>query len=216
MTNTLIFALLIALIAAVSVMADWESPWYYHGLDGPEFTNSTVDNGVEVRAYGSNLWASTNVEGNQLNVALNVGFERLFAYISGANALNTSIPMTTPVLAYVQPGAGPNCNSTFTVSFFVPYEYQTTDGPPKPTSEDVFIESIGPLNVAVSEFDGYAVQTEIIAKTVELEKEVESSSDIQLDTSEDVVDTWWFAGYDPPFRLNNRHNEVWAPVVTKN
>ena len=48
--------------------------------------------------------------------------------------------MTAPVLNYIQPGAGPNCNSTFTVSFFVPWLYQTEEGPPKPTSDDVFVE----------------------------------------------------------------------------
>ena len=209
------FTLLLTLSLCIAI-ARGDSPWYYHGLDGPVFSNTTVDNDVQVRAYEANLWASTIVLGSQLNVAENIGFERLFAYISGANELNTTISMTTPVLTHVQPGLGPNCNTTFTVSFFVPFEYQTTEGPPKPTSEDVFIESIGPLNVAVSEFDGYAVQAEIIAKTVSLENDVEVSTDVTLDTSEDVVDTWWFAGYDPQFRLSNRHNEVWVPVVNEN
>lgn len=69
-----------------------------------------------------------------------IAFHRLFDYISGANEASQKIDMTAPVLNYIQPGAGPNCNSTFTVSFFVPWAYQTEEGPPKPTSEDVFIE----------------------------------------------------------------------------
>ena len=156
----LVFALFL-----YNIQSSFASPWYYHGLDGPVFKNTTVDNNVQLRNYEANLWASTIIEGNQLNIAENIGFQRLFDYISGENELGESIPMTTPVLTHVKPGSGPNCNSTFTVSFFVPFEYQTPNGPPKPTSSLVFIESIGPLQVAVVEFDGYAVQAEIIART---------------------------------------------------
>ena len=190
-------------------------PWYYHGLDGPIFKNTTVDNDIQVRDYQAALWASTVVEGTQLNVAENVGFQRLFDYISGENELGIPIDMTTPVLTHVKPGSGPNCNSTFTVSFFVPFEYQTAEGPPKPTSSLVYIESIGPLQVGVSEFDGYAIQAEIVVRTAALEKDIEKSEDVEVDTSSSSIeDTWWFAGYDPPFRVSNRHNEVWVPVIS--
>merc|ERR1719164_149498 len=87
-----------------------ESPWYYHGLDGPTFKNYTVS-GIEVREYPAQLWVSTDIEGTQFDVAQNKGFDLLFGYISGENEGKVTIDMTTPVLTFVQPGEGPNCAS---------------------------------------------------------------------------------------------------------
>jgi hypothetical protein len=196
----------------ISCQDDFIAPWYYHGLDGPKFTNKTID-GIEVRSYGPAYWASTKVEGYDLTSATSTGFNRLFDYISGANSKSVKIDMTTPVLVKVLPGSGPNCNTTFTVSFFVPYFYQLY-GPPAPTNTDVFLEAIGPLNVAVSEFAGFAEQKEIIGKAAALEEEVNESDDLVLDQSVQEG-TWYSASYDPPFRLTNRHNEVFASVVNK-
>lgn len=50
--------------------------------------------------------------------------QKLFGYISGGNAANAKIDMTAPVLTKVEPGQGPTCESTFTVSFYNPYKYQ--------------------------------------------------------------------------------------------
>ena len=197
------------LLCLAAVAADWVEPWYYHDLEGPQFANTTVET-IQIRNYAADLWANTIIESNDIKEAGSIGFTRLFDYISGANADKVTIEMTTPVLTTVQPGAGPNCNSSFTVSFYVPYMYQNEQGPLKPTSEDIFIGKIGPLQVAISEFSGFTVQSEIIAKTVELESEVSASSTIKADSSTDI---WYFAGYDPPFRITNRHNEVWIPVT---
>lgn len=197
------------LLCLAVVAADWVAPWYYHDLEGPKFANTTIET-VQVRNYAADLWANTIIESNDIKEAGSIGFNRLFDYISGANADKITIEMTTPVLTTVQPGAGPNCNSSFTVSFYVPYMYQNEQGPPEPTSEDIFIGKIGPLEVAVSEFSGFTVQSEIIAKTVELEAEVSASSTVKADSNTDI---WYFAGYDPPFRITNRHNEVWIPVT---
>ncbi len=197
------------LLCLAAVAADWVEPWYYHNLEGPQFANTTVET-IQIRNYAADLWANTIIESNDIKEAGSIGFTRLFDYISGANADKVTIEMTTPVLTTVQPGAGPNCNSSFTVSFYVPYMYQNEQGPPKPSSEDIFIGKIGPLQVAISEFSGFTVQSEIIAKTAELESQVSTSSTIKADSSTDI---WYFAGYDPPFRVTNRHNEVWIPVI---
>lgn len=206
----MIRAILLLAVLAAAVAQNDPLPWYYHGLDGPEWTVKTVDNDVEVRNYPAQMWASTDVLDTNINDAGGIGFNILFDYISGANAANTAIDMTTPVLNLVTPGAGPNCNSTFTVSFFVPYKYQES-GPPAPTNPAVYIQSIGPLEVAVSEFDGYAVQKEDILKVAALEQDVVDSKDIEDDTT--AGDAWFLAGYDPPFRVTGRHNEVWVKVV---
>ena len=143
---------------------------------------------------------------------MNEGFNRLFDYISGANVQNIAIEMTTPVLTYVEPGAGPNCNSSFTVSFFVPMMYQTESGPPQPNSNLVYIENIDIGDVGVREFAGFSNEKVIIGQAAVLQNEIIKSDEISTDSS----DTWFYAGYDPPFRLTNRHNEVWSRVINNN
>lgn len=46
--------------------------------------------------------------------------------------------MTAPVSCRVDPGAGPACESQFTVSFYIPEEHQ--ENPPEPSDPDVFVE----------------------------------------------------------------------------
>ena len=207
------YSLLVLFVVVVFVKAQMDPlPWYYHDLNGPEFTNKTVDNNVQVRDYTKQLWASTDIFGTDITEAGSIGFNLLFEYISGANDQSTAIDMTTPVLTKVVPGAGPNCNSTFTVSFFVPYKYQDPNSPPpNPTNKAVYIQSQGPLHVAVSEFDGYQVQAKDLKYIADLEADVQTSKDVNLDPA--YGDSWWLAGYDPPFRVTNRHNEVWAGVI---
>ena len=36
-----------------------------------------------------------------------------------------------------------------------------------------------------------------------------------LKKDDSVGDQWWYAGYDPPYRLTGRHNEAWLDVVKK-
>lgn len=186
------------------------APWFCHGIDCPTFTNTSYD-GIEVRSYPAAYWASTNVSSISFDYAVNAGFSRLFGYISGENDSGGAIDMTVPVLNRVEPGAGPNCNSTFTISFFAPVAFQDV-GPPNPTSPLVFVETIGPLTVAVSDFGGFASQEVVLAEAAVLEEKVSAAPSIQIDDA-GYGNAWFFAGYDPPFRVANRHSEVWVPVT---
>lgn len=149
----------------------------------------------------------------------------MYSYISGENSVKGAIDMTAPVLTKITPGAGPNCNSTFVVSFYVPYAFQVRPllpggnaqtsnlmiqeaGPPAPTNPLVFIQTIGPLTVAVSTFGGVLVTEKkknsggqgtslplgfgdekvVVAKAAELELAVEASPSLVADTS--YGDSW--------------------------
>ena len=186
----------LSLLASVAAQ---DAPWFCHSLDCPSFTQTNTSD-LQLRAYPSKLWASTQINSTSLDDAMSTGFSRLFEYISGANANSAKIDMTAPVLVKVLPGSGPNCASVFTVSFFVPFSYQSAAGPPKPTSSLVYIESIPAMDVAVNEFGGFAKQDAIIAKAAQEEQAVSASSSF----TEADGEVWWYAGYDPPFRLSNR------------
>ena len=148
---------------------------------------------------------STTVKGVDLDKGLSTGFMRLFHYIGGDNELGTKIDMTAPVTSRIVPGQGPVCESNFTISFYVPTKYQSD--PPKGTSPDVFTESREAMTVYVKSFKGYAKSDDILKKAVELEQE------LSADGKEYEMDYIFYAGYDSPFRIFNRHNEVW--IVAK-
>ena len=168
--------LILACFIAMALAQNADEPWFCHGIDCPAFQqqNATAASALETRAYGNNLWTSTDVYGVSLEDAMDTGFGRLFAYISGANVGAVSVEMTAPVLTKVLPGAGPNCNTTFTVSFFVPFAFQTAAGPPKPTDPLVYTSTIPPMSVAVTEFGGFAKDKEYIAKAALLMQQVEA------------------------------------------
>lgn len=182
--------------------ANDESPWFCHDLDCPKFTvvkNITDD--VQLRRYAAGKWASTVVTGVKYDKAVATGFWRLFKYISGNNEPQQKVEMTAPVTVRVIPSQGPFCEDNFTISFFVPFEFQSS--PPQPSDEAVYIEDRPALEVFVSSFGGWATGSSYLSQAADLTEMLE-------DAGHDIItDHFYTAGYDSPFRLLNRHNEVW-------
>ena len=152
--------------------------------------------------------STNNAHGaNSLHTAESKGFHRGFEYISGANSAKITILMTTPVLNFVEPAQGPLCTSNFTVSFYAPYKYQSPNkGPPKPTDPMVILTDVNSMTVGVISFGGFAEDDVVIAKAAELNK-LMAQTGLYYDRK-----NWFFAAYDSPFRVNNRHNEVWIQI----
>ena len=150
------------------------------------------------------MWVSTNWTGVRIEDADNIGFNRLFEYISGANEQGAKIDMTTPVRTLVKPGQGPNCESFFQVSFYVPYAYQYPNPPPpSPTSDLVYFTKLPQMTFATLGFPGFAFTwDEILPHFIELGSYLDRNGYDWVGAFETV------AGYDPPFRLRNRWNEV--------
>merc|ERR1739847_166462 len=96
------------------VETDSGSPWFYHGIEGPDFQTLQNGNNYDIRGYPKSFWSATTVTEKNMDEAGSEAFMRLFRYISGANERNQKIKMTVPVLASVQPGQGPFCKENFT------------------------------------------------------------------------------------------------------
>ena len=122
-------------------------------------------------------------------------FDRLFNYIRA-----NGIAMTTPVLTQVQAGSSVSCGSNFTTRFYVA---PGPAPPPPPSADDVFIQTVPAMEVYVSTFSGWANEKRVVAQAAQL-SEALSKAGIVVSTT-----TWWTAQYDSPFRLTDRHNEVW-------
>lgn len=197
---------LLALLCAASVAAESDaSPEFCHGLDCPSYKVLDKADTWELREYKKASWVSTVVEGYVYETSISTGFKRLYDYISGENEQHRVINMTAPVRTKVVPGDGPFCKSNFTISFFTPFEFQLDDAP-VPASPDVFVEVTPTTRVYVSEFGGFAITPVITSKLKALTDELHQAG------AEIVEDYYFIAGYDSPFRLKNRHNEVWVVV----
>lgn len=178
-------------------------------LDKPKFEftsdpSKDVKNGVEERQYQAAKWVSTNVVGMSRDEATNIGFQRLFKYITGSNEKSQKIDMTAPVATKIAPGAGPNCESTFTVSFYIPTELQ--DNPPKPTDPKVFVENWPAMTFYVKSFGGFAKEQDWLSEAEKLTENISNKNTINQNF-------WYTAGYNSPFQLVGRTNEVWLPVI---
>ena len=204
-------------------------PAFCHGLACPEYAVLGATKAYELRRYSPSLWVSTVVTGADYDSAVNQarrprrepvqgcptradpanarslplqGFNRLFAYIGGANAAGAKIPMTAPVAVDVAPGAGPTCGSNFTVSFFVP---PSGGAAPAPTSPQVFFTPLSVRDVYVAAFGGWADQAKVVKKAAALSQAL-ADAGVAVDAQQEGFTV---AQYDSPFRLADRHNEVW-------
>ncbi|XP_028295576.1 heme-binding protein 2 isoform X2 [Gouania willdenowi] len=172
------------------------------GLQQPKYSGEDKQaSDYEKRTYEATQWVSTCVTDMQMDAALSTGFRRLFSYIQGSNHSKVKVEMTTPVSCLVEPGAGPACESQFTVSFYVPEEHQ--ENPPQPKDPLVFVEHRKEFTAYVRTFGGFANEA---MRREELLKLVES---LKRDGVEHVDQPFYIAGYDSPFKLTNRRNEVW-------
>merc|ERR1711871_215081 len=195
---------LLALLACMTAQASAE-PWFYHGLEGPAFTTeSNSTSGYEVRRYPRSFWTATTVTGKNMDKAGSEAFMRLFKYISGDNELKQKIEMTVPVLASVIPGQGPFCEENFTYHFYLPKKFQSN--PPKPSDPRVTNVALPALDVAVISYPGWSNEKAVIENGRELFQELKAAK-VPYD-----AEMFYTAGYDSPFRLTDRHNEVWVKL----
>ena len=184
--------------AAPSKVSD--GPKFCNGLDCPKYTVVSVSKaGYETRQYMPSKWVGTTSTGNNFDVETNKGFEKLFQYIEGANKDGIKIPMAAPVASKIVPIGGGQYN--FTTLFFVPFAYQSNTS--VPTDPTLGIVELPAITAYVKSFGGYMRDAQ------EKENIEKLKTDLDKDGHAYVTDFHFAAGYDSPYRLLDRHNEVW-------
>ncbi|XP_063078411.1 heme-binding protein 2-like [Engraulis encrasicolus] len=174
----------------------------FTGLQTPKHTTlESKSKDYELRKYESAKWVSTELKGLGAEAAMKEAFSKLFKYIQGDNDRKEKVDMTAPVTCLIKPGSTPESESSFTVSFFIP-EQQQAD-PPKPTNPDIHIENRLEMTVYVRTYGGFS-NDQIFSD--ELQKLVAS---LRSDGVGFQEAPYYRVGYDPPFKLTNRRNEVW-------
>jgi hypothetical protein len=181
-------------------------PWFCHDLQCPRYKLLNESAGYETRKLKATRWVTTDVEAFSLALATTTGFQRLFAYISGANEQAKKIEMTAPVLTHVSPGAGPFCKSKYSVSFFVGEKGAEA---PRPSSDDVYVRDASAVTVFVASKAGFVVDDYSVAALAASLRDALERDGVEPHPRHRGEEGFFVAGYDPPFRLSGRHTEVW-------
>ncbi|KAL8586443.1 hypothetical protein ACOMHN_050038 [Nucella lapillus] len=203
-----VLAALLLLSVALCAAVPSNLPAFCHGLDCPQFTvvNSTTD--YELRHYEATKWVAVETAAATLDSVRREMFMKLSHYIDGSNVDHVKVPMTAPVLTKVTHGPGQSCASNFTMHFMLPHDLWLT--PVMPSDPSVKVVTIPAMDVYVKSFAGFATDDDNIQHVMSLYQTL--SSDTKTAAS---VDTkfYYTAGYDGPYRFDNRHNEVWVQRV---
>jgi hypothetical protein len=185
------------LVCAISLTLAIEQPKY------EVIQNLGVN--MEIRKYAPSKWVTTQVDVRASDVKNSNMFNDLFNYISGANSDNQKIDMTAPVVtSYVSKNnsvINKDSEVTASMSFYIPSKFK--DNTPKPSSNNVFIRELPEFVTAVVRFGGYANLDDYMKNRDELVKALGSDAET-YDTINMVT-----AGYDAPYMILFRKNEVW-------
>lgn len=156
------------------------------------YTVESSTDGIEIRLYEAALFSSVKLPPGSYDEHANRGFRTLAGYIFGGNDKNESIAMTSPVMMEL--------DSQMIMSFMVP-RARSRASLPCPQDTSIYFTEKPVVRMAAIRFGGWANEQKIREFKSLLAKKLEAQG---------ILHTGKFAylGYNPPYRLINRRNEV--------
>lgn len=193
---------LIALLTSASVGA--------LAYEEPEFSVVATVNGIEFRRYEPYLVVETTVEEKDRDRAVNIGFRRLFGYISGDNVVRTEVrnsdaDSTSTKIAMTVPVQQVREADGWTVSFVVPNQYEK-DNVPVPIDSKVQIRPLRGGLTAVLRYSGRWSDENVAHHKAEL---ISRLRDVGIAPRGTPVTAYYNAPFTLPFM---RRNEVMVAV----
>lgn len=185
------------LIIAAIILGGIAVAYYYfmekiNNVETQEYALVKQDDPIEIRIYERSIIAKTKIKGDY-DEASGGGFRKLAGYIFGGNDKQKQIAMTSPVWMSGDSNEGE-------MHFMMPSAYDSADLP-TPQDQSVRIDSFQGGKFAAIRFSGYADDEKIDKYTSEL---VAWLNQNDYDASGEV----FYAGYDAPFKVYGRRNEV--------
>jgi hypothetical protein len=147
----------------------------------------------EIRYYPAATFATISSKANTYKELGNSGFRKLAGYIFGGNDKDKKISMTSPVHMDIN-------DSASTMSFVMPSNYNASNLP-KPKNSEVVISNVRSEYVAAITFGGYASDADI-------KQYSEKLGEVLKKASISYYGHFRFLGYNAPFQLFNRKNEI--------
>lgn len=166
-------------------------------IEMPQYTVIKKYNDVEIRQYPKMVVAQTTLPDTAMDKNMNNGFRTIAGYIFGGNDSNQKIAMTAPVVMTM--------GDTATMYFVMPKQYKK-DQLPKPTSSKVKILEEAEKVLAVITFGGFSSAEKVALYRKKLAS-VLNQNQIKM------VGPYLYMGYNAPWDIINRRNEVAIEVV---
>lgn len=161
------------------------------------YTIVLKDKDFEIRFYPSVTVATVNSKAKTYKELSGPGFRKLAGYIFGGNETNTSISMTSPVHMDIN-------DSISSMSFVMPSSYNQ-ENLPKPNDPNVVLQNTADEYVAAMRFGGFASDKDLLYYSDKLLGLLEEKGITPYGHAR-------FLGYNPPFQLVNRRNEIIVSV----
>ncbi|HKK76150.1 MAG TPA: heme-binding protein [Saprospiraceae bacterium] len=146
----------------------------------------------EIRRYEASLFTAVHLPTDSYREASRKGFSLLAGYIFGGNERNEKIAMTTPVAMSLE--------EEMTIMFLVPRKFKKGDLPQPRQAQIEFLEEPA-RTVAAIRFGGWANDQKIEKYKNRLMAALEAEGIA-------YTQRFYFLGYNPPYHIFNRRNEV--------
>ncbi len=165
-----------------------------------KYTLILKEKDFEIRFYPATTIATIKSNAKSYKELANPGFNKLAGYIFGGNESKTSISMTSPVHMDINDTAS-------SMSFVMPSAYNESNLP-KPNDPNVIIKKTADEYVAVLRFGGYASDKDLKRYSEELQN-------ILKQKGITTKGNYRYLGYNPPFQLVGRRNEIIVQIDWK-
>ena len=151
----------------------------------------------EIRKYDETLFTSVKLPTKEYKKASSKGFSILAGYIFGDNKKNEKISMTSPVIMSLE--------DSITMMFMAPKKFRK-ESLPQPNQSQIKFKKEPSKTIAAISFGGWAND-----KKIEMYKE---KLKLALDQEGiTYINHFYFMGYNPPFELFNRKNEIAVEIT---
>jgi hypothetical protein len=149
-------------------------------------------NTFEIRSYEKTLFTAVKLSTTGYKNSSSKGFSILAGYIFGGNERNEKISMTSPVAMTLE--------DSMTMMFMVPKELKK-EMLPKPNQSLIKFKEEPAKTVAAISFSGWANDKKIEKYKQKLKSALDAEGIA-------YADRFYFLGYNAPYEVFNRNNEV--------
>ena len=185
--------MIVGIIAAVFIVFQIYTTMSTSKSETQAYKVIQIEKEFEIRHYPSATMALVTSSLKSYRELGNTGFRKLAGYIFGGNKENKKIAMTSPVHMEIS-------DSVSSMSFVMPTNYNK-DNLPLPNNSEIKIKVSEPEYVAALQFGGFATTSRIEKHKAQLKKLLE-------DKGISYYGNFRYLGYNPPFQLFGRRNEV--------
>lgn len=182
----------VVIFIAVIIFGSVMYSFTFKNIETPKYKVIKTIDKVEIRKYPNLILAETKLGSSEYRSSGNNGFRTVANYIFGGNSKQQKIAMTAPVIM--------NMGDSASMSFVMPAEYEMDDLP-KPVSDQVQIRKQESKTLAVLRFGGYS-------DDIKIRKYAERLEEVLIENNIKVKSALLYMGYNAPWDVVNRRNEV--------